>query len=68
MDFEKQEMAITSVWSTLSIFSDTILAMLKAPTEVVDDLLDLDDDFFRAHGGVTDFAKDSVVGGAKLSK
>lgn len=68
VDFEKQGMAIASVWSTLSIFSDTILAMLKAPTEVVDDLLDLDDDFFRAHGGVTDFAKDSVVGGAKLSK
>ena len=42
--------------------------MLKAPTEVVNDFLDLDDNFFRTHGGVTDFAKDSVVGDAKLSK
>ena len=48
-----------------TIFSDAILVMLKAPTEVVNGLLDLDEDFLRIHVGVTDFAKYSVVEGAK---
>lgn len=48
-----------------TIFSDAILAMLKAPTEVVNGLLDLDEDFLRNHAGITDFSKYSVVEGAK---
>jgi len=47
-----------------TIFSDAILAMLKAPTSVVNGLLDLDEDFLRRHAGVTDFSKYSVVEGA----
>ena len=48
-----------------TIFSDAILAMLKAPAEVVNGLLDLDEDFLTTHAGVTDFSKYSVVAGAK---
>ena len=48
-----------------TIFSDAILAMLKAPPKVVNGLLDLDEDFLMTHAGVTDFAKYSVVEGAK---
>jgi hypothetical protein len=47
-----------------SIYSDAILAMLKAPTEVVNGLLTLDEDFLREHVGVTDFSKYAVVPGA----
>ena len=47
-----------------TIFSDAILAMLKAPTEVVNGLLDLDEDFLRREEGMTDFGKYSVVEGA----
>lgn len=47
-----------------SIFSDAILAMLQAPTKVVNGLLALDEDFLREHAGVTDFGKYSVVPGA----
>jgi len=47
-----------------SIFSDAILAMLRAPTSVVNGLLDLDEDFLRNHAGVSDFSKYSVVEGA----
>jgi len=48
-----------------TIFSDAILAMLNAPTELVNGLLDLDEDFLRNNAGVTDFSKYSVVEGAK---
>ncbi|KAL1963829.1 hypothetical protein VTN77DRAFT_7760 [Rasamsonia byssochlamydoides] len=47
-----------------TIFSDAILAMLKAPAESVNGLLDLDEDFLRNRCGVTDFSKYSVVPGA----
>jgi hypothetical protein len=47
-----------------TIYSDAILAMLKAPVEVVNGLLALDEDFLREHAGITDFAKYSVVPGA----
>lgn len=48
-----------------SIFSDAILAMIQAPTNVVNGLLDLDEDFLRNHAGVTDFSKYSLVEGSK---
>ena len=48
-----------------TIFSDAIIAMLKAPTEVVNGLLDLDEDFLRRQEGVTDFGRYSVVEGAE---
>ena len=40
-----------------TIFSDAILAMLKAPTAVVNGLLDLDEDFLRRYCGISDFSK-----------
>jgi hypothetical protein len=48
-----------------SIFSDAILAMIRAPTSIVNGLLDLDEDFLRDHAGVTDFSKYSLIEGAK---
>ncbi|KAF7976367.1 hypothetical protein HWV62_6927 [Athelia sp. TMB] len=45
------------------IYSDAILAMLRAPTNVVNGLLALDEDFLREHAGVTDFSKYSLVEG-----
>ena len=47
-----------------TIYSDAILAILRAPTSVVNGLLALDEDFLREHVGVTDFSKYSVVEGA----
>jgi hypothetical protein len=47
-----------------TIYSDAILAMLRAPAKDVNGLLDLDEDFLRNHEGVTDFSKYSVVEGA----
>ncbi|KAH8894983.1 putative Hydroxysteroid dehydrogenase-like protein 2 [Thozetella sp. PMI_491] len=47
-----------------TIFSDAILAMLKAPPSVVNGQLELDEDFLRKHAGVTDFSKYSVVPGS----
>ncbi|KAI9756847.1 MAG: hypothetical protein M4579_003683 [Chaenotheca gracillima] len=47
-----------------TIFSDAILAILKAPVKVVNGLLDLDEDFLRKHAGVSDFSKYSIVDGA----
>jgi hypothetical protein len=47
-----------------TIYSDAILAMLRAPVKDVNGLLDLDEDFLRNHEGVTDFQKYSVVEGA----
>ena len=48
-----------------TIFSDAVLAMLKAPTALVNGLLDLDEDFLRREGGVVDFGAYSVVEGAR---
>jgi hypothetical protein len=47
-----------------TIYSDAILAMLRAPVEDVNGCLELDEDFLRNHEGVTDFSKYSVVKGA----
>ncbi|KAG6365352.1 hypothetical protein INS49_006962 [Diaporthe citri] len=47
-----------------TIFSDAILAMLGAPAPVVNGQLLLDEDFLRAHAGVSDFSKYSVVPGS----
>lgn len=47
-----------------TIYSDAILAMLRAPPSTVNGLLELDEDFLRNHAGVTDFSKYSVVEGA----
>lgn len=47
-----------------TIFSDAILAMLRAPAADVNGRLELDEDFLRNHEGVTDFSKYSVVPGA----
>ncbi|KAJ7100149.1 putative Hydroxysteroid dehydrogenase-like protein 2 [Mycena belliarum] len=46
-----------------TIFSDAILAMLRAPCAVVNGQLELDEDFLRQHAGVTDFGKYSVAPG-----
>jgi len=48
-----------------TIFSDAILAMLRAPTEIVNGLIDTDEDFLRSTQGITDFSKYSVVEGCK---
>lgn len=47
-----------------TIFSDAILAILRAPAPIVNGQLLLDEDFLRAHAGVTDFSKYSVVPGS----
>ncbi|UNI14118.1 hypothetical protein JDV02_000786 [Purpureocillium takamizusanense] len=47
-----------------TIFSDAILAILRAPPSVVNGELLLDEDFLRDHAGVSDFAKYSVVSGS----
>ncbi len=38
--------------------------MLRAPTAVVNGLLDLDEDFLRRHCGVSDFSKYSLIEGS----
>ncbi|KAH6719664.1 putative Hydroxysteroid dehydrogenase-like protein 2 [Leptodontidium sp. MPI-SDFR-AT-0119] len=47
-----------------TIYSDAILAMLKAPAVQVNGLLELDEDYLRKYCGVKDFSKYSVVEGA----
>jgi len=47
-----------------TIYSDAILAMLRAPAKTVNGLLELDEDFLRNYAGVADFSKYSVVEGA----
>ncbi|KAJ5193120.1 hypothetical protein N7449_009262 [Penicillium cf. viridicatum] len=47
-----------------TIFSDAILAMLRAPHQVVNGLLDTDEDFLREKCGVSDFSKYSVIPGS----
>ncbi|KAI9722460.1 MAG: hypothetical protein M1828_004707 [Chrysothrix sp. TS-e1954] len=46
-----------------TIFSDAILAMLRAPAEQVNGLIDTDEDFLREKCGVTDFSKYSLIEG-----
>jgi hypothetical protein len=47
-----------------TIFSDAIVEMLKAPTNVVNGLLDTDEDFLRNYCGINDFAKYSLIDGS----
>ncbi len=47
-----------------TIFSDAILAMLRAPASSVNGRLELDEDYLRSDAGITDFSKYSVVPGA----
>ncbi|KAI8626867.1 NAD(P)-binding protein [Xylariaceae sp. FL1651] len=47
-----------------TIFSDAILAMLRAPASSVNGRLELDEDYLRSDVGVVDFSKYSVVPGA----
>jgi hypothetical protein len=58
------QLFISADQNTQTIFSDAILAMLNAPAESVNGLLDLDEDFLRYRCGVSDFSKYSVVPGA----
>jgi hypothetical protein len=46
------------------IFSDAILAILRAPTRDVSGKTLLDEDFLREHEGVTDFSKYALIPGA----
>ena len=48
-----------------TIFSDAILAMLKAPTKDVNGELLLDEDFLREHENVKDLSKYALVDGAE---
>ena len=48
-----------------TIFSDAVLAILKASPSVVNGELLLDEDFLREHAGVTDFSRYNVVPGTK---
>jgi hypothetical protein len=52
-----------SVKKFQTIFSDAILAMLQAPAQQVNGLIDTDEDFLRKCG-VEDFSKYSVVPGS----
>ncbi|KAK3380214.1 hypothetical protein B0T24DRAFT_186369 [Lasiosphaeria ovina] len=47
-----------------TIFSDAILAMLRAPAAVVNGQLELDEDFLQRHAGIRDFSRYAVVPGA----
>lgn len=47
-----------------SIYSDAILAMLRAPAKIVNGLLETDEDFLRKYTGMTDFSKYSLVPGS----
>lgn len=47
-----------------TIFSDAVLAMLRAPHKIVNGLLDTDEDFLREKCGVSDFSKYSVIPGS----
>lgn len=48
-----------------TIFSDAVLGILRAPAGKVNGKLELDEDFLRREGGVTNFDKYSVVPGSK---
>ncbi|BDD57698.1 hypothetical protein MAP00_003044 [Monascus purpureus] len=47
-----------------TIFADAVLAVLGAPAQSVNGLLDTDEDFLRRQCGVSDFSKYSVVPGS----
>ncbi|GKT80943.1 short chain dehydrogenase [Colletotrichum tofieldiae] len=48
-----------------TIFSDAVLAILRAPARKVNGELVLDEDFLRDHAGVTDFSKYALVPGSQ---
>lgn len=48
-----------------AVFTDAILAVLRAPASVVNGQLLLDEDFLREYCGVTDFSSYSVVPGSR---
>lgn len=48
-----------------TVFSDAVLAILRADVDKVNGELLLDEDFLREHEGVTDFEKYNVVEGTK---
>ncbi|KAL0931882.1 short chain dehydrogenase [Colletotrichum truncatum] len=47
-----------------TIFSDAVLAIVRAPASAVNGELVLDEDFLREHAGVTDFSKYALVPGS----
>ncbi|KAI9804868.1 MAG: hypothetical protein M1825_001237 [Sarcosagium campestre] len=47
-----------------TIFSDAVIAMLHAPAQSVNGLLELDEDFLRVHAGISDFSKYALVPGS----
>ncbi|TGZ84575.1 putative Hydroxysteroid dehydrogenase-like protein 2 [Ascodesmis nigricans] len=47
-----------------TIYSDAMLAIVRAPAEKVNGLLTLDEDFLREFEGVTDFSKYALVPGS----
>ena len=47
-----------------AIFADAVVAMIRAPPEKVNGLLDTDEDFLRRECGVEDFGKYALVSGA----
>ncbi|KAK3322492.1 short chain dehydrogenase family protein [Apodospora peruviana] len=61
--FTREDPSMANDLRKPTIFSDAILAMLRAPTSVVNGQLELDEDFLRRHAGVMDFSKYSVVPG-----
>ncbi|KAK2028190.1 short chain dehydrogenase [Colletotrichum zoysiae] len=48
-----------------TVFSDAVLAVLRAPAGRVSGELLLDEDFLRAHAGVADFSKYALVPGSR---
>ncbi|KAK1992010.1 short chain dehydrogenase [Colletotrichum falcatum] len=48
-----------------TVFSDAVLAVLRAPAARVNGELVLDEDFLRDHAGVADFSKYALVPGAR---
>ncbi|KAF2709544.1 NAD(P)-binding protein [Pleomassaria siparia CBS 279.74] len=48
-----------------TIYSDAIIAMLRTPATQINGHLELDEDFLRKTGGVTDFDKYSLVPGSR---
>ncbi|KAI1074709.1 short chain dehydrogenase [Whalleya microplaca] len=47
-----------------TVFSDAVLAILRAPASRVNGQLELDEDFLRNYGGVIDFSKYALVPGS----
>ncbi|KAL2041503.1 hypothetical protein N7G274_005885 [Stereocaulon virgatum] len=48
-----------------TVFSDAVLAVIRAPVERVNGLLEIDEDFLRREEGVSEFGRYSVVEGAE---